>query len=470
MNFDHLRQFGNSVVARLDTLIRNVEARSNSFYDSYLDLQESFTKEALKVAGYPLDESKNSGYLLHSAEIKAFFERQFGIEPALIEKLHDHTLKANKHKHQKEKTITIDSVHAFMEPFYVFSRQCSGLSAVGQFAYDTSFFGERFGALAKENASLKAKVSSLLLEAEAMTREHKLTEEELAACKGVVASLNGSVEDLQEENTKIKGALSFIQSITEKRLASLEKRMEELDEKVARILNSTQQQTPSSQHRASTATKVPSAEEEALVQDFFRKAKVYFADAPNGPTNIGIGKMMRRGIACGIIGLITFIVALCLPGGYKAFAIFGALMILYGVFMLLIGLKTGGYEMQDPTDFWIMARGEAKYDGKTVIAAFFPARWKWLTTLLFIVSLLGVIGMVFAASPMVLANPPSIAASIAVLQAVPSIIVLAVCMATTGRSYTFRYVIFQNGDDVVRFDRETGKWSTRDKRLGGHRL
>jgi len=469
MNFDHLQQFGSAVVARLNTLIRNVEASSNSFYDSYLDLQESFTKEVLASSGYQLDGSKNSGYLLHGAEVKDFLGRKFGIDPSLIEKLHDHTLKANKHKHQKEKTVTIDSVHAFMEPFYVFSRQCAGLSYVGQFAYDPSFFGGLFGALAKENACLRGKVSDLIREAEAMARENKLTVEELAACKGVLSSLKGDIDDLQEENERIKGAISFIQDITSKRLENLERKYEELDEKVARILNASPKQAPSPM-QSPIPNRAVSPEDEAIVKNFFKNAKVYFSDAANGPVNVAEGRMMRRGIACGIAGLITFIVALCLPAGYKAFAIFGALMILYGAFMFLIGFKVAGYEMQDPAEFWIMAKGHAVYNGRTVVAAFSSARWKWITTLLFIVSLLGVIAMLFSASPMVLENPPSVAASFAVLQGVASIVILSICMTTTGRSYEFQYVIFQYGDDVIRFDRKTGQWTARDKRLKGHRL
>lgn len=470
MNFDYLQQFGSEVVKRLDTLIKNVKARSNSFYDAYLDLQESFTKKMLGASGYKLDESKNSGYLLHRPEIKTFLGDRFGISPELIEKLHDHTLKANRHKHESEKTVTIQSVHAFMEPFYVFSRQCAGLSVAGQFSYDPSFFEHLFGVLEEENKALKAKVSGLLVEAEEMARSNKLSQEELAACKGVAASLSGEVADLQEENEKIKGAIAFIQGITTKRLDSLERKVEELDERLARILNGAPKQAAPIRQQSPVPRKAASPEEEALVMDFFKKAKVFFSDAPDGPVNAAMGKMVRRGIACGVIGLITFIVALCLPAAYKAFSIFGALMIAYGILMLLIGLKTGGYEMQDPSEFWIMAKGTASYNGKTVVASFYSASWKWIATLLFIACLVGVIAMLFAASPLALENPPNLAASIALIQGVISIVILGMCAAVTGKSYQFRYVIFQHQDDVIRFDRVTGQWSTRDKRLKGHRI
>lgn len=471
MNFDHLSYFGDEAVKRFATLTRNIQAKSNSFYDAYLGLQETVVKAALIKGDYPAPVDRNSGYLLHGAEVKQFLVQAYGINSTLIERLHDHTLKANKHKHEKEKRMDINSILAFMEPFYVFSRFCAGMNAVGINAFDPLYFVSIFGQLETENRQLRHEVETLMQQAESMAAQHKLTAEELAACKGLVLALDGEKSDLEAENAQIKQVITILQSMIIKRVEALERKVEELDVKIAGILNQFRAVPPRQINASSPIPKrEPTKEEEELVKDFFKNAKLYFADEPNGPVNICEGRMMRRGIVCGIAGLVTFVIALFLPSSYKAFAIAGATMILYGIFMFIIGFKVAGYEMQDPSEFWIMARGEAVFNGKIVISRFYSSRWKWMTTLLFIISLVGVIEMLFAVSPLVQQNQPVTAASFAVLQAVVAIVVLIFCIAVTGKSYEFRYVIFQYKDDVIRFDRQTGQWNARDKKLKGYRL
>ena len=470
MNFDHLQQLGGEVETRFDTLLKNVMARSNSFYDAYLDLQEAFVKEVLKRTNHQLDESKNSGYLLHGAEVKTLLHESFGVPSDLVEKLHDHTLKANKHKHEKEKTITIDSVNAFMEPFYVFSRLCVGMTAVGQFAYDPAYFASLFGSLEKENQNLMAQVNALLKQAEEMAVSRRITADELEACKGLVSSLNGEKEDLQIENEQIKHAITFLQSITAKRIDRLEKQVVELDAKIAAILNAASPPRTASGPVSPIPKRNPTSEETAVVNEFFRNAKVYFMDDPNGRINFNIGRMIRRGIVCGIAGLVTFIISLCLPDSHKAFCIVGLLTLLYGAFMTLIGFKTTRYEMQDPDEFWNMARGEATFDGRIVVSSFSPARWKWITTVLFFLSLFGTIWLLFSSSALFLANQTDVVAALAELQSIVAIVIVSICMAVTGKKYEYPYVVFRYKDDVIRFNRRTGEWTARNKAFKGYRL
>lgn len=471
MDFDYLSTFGDEAVKRFVTLTLNIKARSNSFYDAYLDLQETVVKAALTKGNYPVPLEKNSGYLLHGAEVKRFLSEVYGVEPTLLEKLHDHTLKANKHKHEKEKRVDINSVLAFMEPFYVFSRFCAGMTAVGNYSFDQDYFISIYGQLENENRQLRREVENLLRKAETMVLEHNLTQAELEACKDRVLSLDTEKADLEEENKRIKETIVFLTNVTAKRVDALEQKVEELDEKIAWILN-----TDKTVHIAPNAA--PSTQNNPqdegvlnLVGDFFDKAKLYFSDSPNGPVKNAQGKMMRRGIYCGFAGLATFILALCLPSSYKAYLIVGLVMISYGVLMFLIGWNTSKYEMQDPKEFWIMARGEAAFRDSSVYAVFYPARWRWITTLLFVVSLLGVLSMDGSMLPLgTQGNGPALVASIVMTQSLISIIILIMCIAVTGKSYQFRFVIYQKDDDVIRFDRKTKQWASRDKKLKGTRL
>lgn len=492
MNFDHLQRYGPAVMGRMETLIKNVKARSNSFYDSYLDLQEAFVREVLKTSNYTLDESKNSGYLLHGAEVKDYLFSQFGIGPELVEKLHDHTLKANRHKHAKEKTVSLDSVNAFMEPFYVFSRQCAGMTSVGQFAYDPAYFAAIYDALAKENNSLRQQISQLMSEAETLNNAKRISAEELAACQGVVASLNVEMKDLEEENSRFKSAISFLQTITTKRLDDIEDKVEKLDAKLTRILNSyasghTIASSSSSKSPAvanqppapkpvtpKSASPVPrpglTAEESALVKDFFAHAKVYFGADPKEKAFQALLKMFSRGITNIVVGALTFISTLFLPGGNVTFCIFGATMFAYGIVMTIVGNRGTKYWMQDPQEFFCLSTGSAAFDGEYVHYSFLPGKWRWLATLLFTVSIIGIGIMQFVSSSIVVGGTNVLGPGFAMMMSIVAIIVLIFGIVVTGRTYEFRYIVFQYKEDVIRFDLEMGQWETRKKELGGKRI
>ena len=70
--FEYLSQLGSQVVGRYKTLENNIKCRSNSFYDSYLDLFEQTVKTILvtESVGY---ESRTCGEILREADVINFF-------------------------------------------------------------------------------------------------------------------------------------------------------------------------------------------------------------------------------------------------------------------------------------------------------------------------------------------------------------------------------------------------------------
>ena len=65
--------FNESLTTRFTTLERNIKSKSNSFYDSYLDLLEATIKYFLDENNITYDDSRTCGYLVKEESIKNFF-------------------------------------------------------------------------------------------------------------------------------------------------------------------------------------------------------------------------------------------------------------------------------------------------------------------------------------------------------------------------------------------------------------
>lgn len=59
-----MKLFNESLTIRFNTLERNIKSKSNSFYDSYLDLLEATIKYFLDENNIKYDDSRTCGYLV----------------------------------------------------------------------------------------------------------------------------------------------------------------------------------------------------------------------------------------------------------------------------------------------------------------------------------------------------------------------------------------------------------------------
>ena len=62
--------FNESLTTRFNTLERNIKSKSNSFYDSYLDLLEATIKYFLDENNITYDDSRTCGYLVRKSQLK----------------------------------------------------------------------------------------------------------------------------------------------------------------------------------------------------------------------------------------------------------------------------------------------------------------------------------------------------------------------------------------------------------------
>ena len=74
--FKFLENIDHNLHERYLTLERNIKARSNSFYDSYLDLQEHFVKLVCNGLSMELQKHDSCGEILRRQEMKAFFPHE----------------------------------------------------------------------------------------------------------------------------------------------------------------------------------------------------------------------------------------------------------------------------------------------------------------------------------------------------------------------------------------------------------
>lgn len=68
-----IKLFNDSLNTRYLTLERNIKSKSNSFYDSYLDLLEATIKYFLDENNIPYDDTRTCGHIVKTEEAKSFF-------------------------------------------------------------------------------------------------------------------------------------------------------------------------------------------------------------------------------------------------------------------------------------------------------------------------------------------------------------------------------------------------------------
>ena len=76
--FEYLIQIEPRLYDRYLTVERNIKSASNSFYDSYLDMQEQFVKTVIMAAGIDFKPNETCGALLKKPDVVALFSDTLG--------------------------------------------------------------------------------------------------------------------------------------------------------------------------------------------------------------------------------------------------------------------------------------------------------------------------------------------------------------------------------------------------------
>lgn len=207
--FDFLSSLGREITSRYQTVIRDIKAKSGSFYDAYLDLQEASIKAIIKAQGVEYDESRTCGFLLRNEEAKNLFINTLCVPNDVYKTIQDRTAKVNHHKHHKSKHILAESVVVFMETYHQFMSTCCDSNET----FDGGFFYSIFGEYERTNATLKQEKESLVSELEKMAKEKRLTDDQLRIYTDALVLSKNAEADLAEQNEALLQEISTLKSL-----------------------------------------------------------------------------------------------------------------------------------------------------------------------------------------------------------------------------------------------------------------
>ena len=208
-----LSYFDNSIVGRYRTVERNIKSKSNSFYDSFLDLLENTIKRILVLENVQYDEKFTCGTLLREESIEKFFKEKIGVDDYTYLKCKDYIHKVNKHKHFNEHMISIDTVVTYMKVYY--NLVSSYLKFKGREAspFNADYYNGIYGLTERENKELKNEVGRLKGDLEELALENKLSTEDNEIYKALISAQEVEKLSLEDQNIELRNQLNKLKDI-----------------------------------------------------------------------------------------------------------------------------------------------------------------------------------------------------------------------------------------------------------------
>jgi hypothetical protein len=220
--FSYLKEIDYRLYERYRTLERNIKSASNSFYDSYLDLQEQFLRIVLENEYVEVNSGNSAGSLLKNPACQNLFISVIGIDQYTYEKMGDYVLKVNEHKHKREKRIRLETVLNYLniisEVTYTYAK-FKGIECVPM---DLSAYAEMFGMFERENATLRTECDKLREELSTSVDEGKLKDSDIETFKNLAQGAELDKLSLEEQNAELQKQISILKDI---KLASMEDKL-----------------------------------------------------------------------------------------------------------------------------------------------------------------------------------------------------------------------------------------------------
>ena len=205
--------FDNSIVGRYRTAERNIKAKSNSFYDSFLDLLENTIKRILNLEEVEYDEKFTCGTLLREDRIVKFFKEDVGVDDYTYTKCKDYIAKVNRHKHFNEHMINIDTVVTYMKVYHNLVSDYLHFKGKECSAFNADYYNSIYGLTERENKELKNEVGRLKDDLESLSLENKLSAEDNAIYKALISAQEMENLSLEDQNTELRNQLSKLKDI-----------------------------------------------------------------------------------------------------------------------------------------------------------------------------------------------------------------------------------------------------------------
>ena len=220
--FGFLENIDRKVYERYLTLERNIKARSNSFYDSYLDMQEQFVKLVLSKQRFEIRVQESCGSLLQRSTVKQYFTGILNGDEKTYDKMRDYTLKVNDHKHKGEKNVQLDTVINYLRIFHNVSAAYTNSLGIDAEEFDADYYASVFGIFEKENSELRCEMQQLKEELATSVEEGKLKDSDIATYQGLLSQSELDKLSLEEQNAELHKQISKLKDI---KLSSMEDKL-----------------------------------------------------------------------------------------------------------------------------------------------------------------------------------------------------------------------------------------------------
>lgn len=220
--FEYLKKIDDRLYDRYLTVERNIKSASNSFYDSYLDMLETFIRIVAYNNNLVEEERISCGMLLHNEKLKNIFVQDCKIEENIYEKLLNYTKKANEHKHNNEKKIQVDTIINQLTVFFEVTSKYYVYNGGENQQFIPSKIIAIFGVFEKENSQLKEEVTKLKEDLSASIESGKIKESDIAIYKNLLSQAELDKLSLEDQNNELQKQVSKLKDI---KLSSMEEKL-----------------------------------------------------------------------------------------------------------------------------------------------------------------------------------------------------------------------------------------------------
>ena len=217
-----MKLFNDSLTMRFNTLERNIKSKSNSFYDSYLDLLEATIKYFLDESNVVYDQSRTCGFLVKEESIKKFLLVNLKLDNYTYNKLPDYIKKCNDHKHKKEKNLGIDSIINYLKVYYDLINYYIDYIKGVRVEFDANYFSSIYGETERLNNEYKEEVLRLKDELKESYETNKLSEQDIEQYKSLLSIKDIELLNLDEQNRMLQSQISVLKDI---KISSMEEKL-----------------------------------------------------------------------------------------------------------------------------------------------------------------------------------------------------------------------------------------------------
>ena len=232
--FKFLNEIDSKLYKRYLTLEKNIESKSNSFYDSWLDLAEHFSKFVAKNEGISIDAKYDTMIgILAQKEYEAFYKKM-GISKDDYQELFDLAKAVNAHKHRDETNVALTDVIKHLQALYNYS----GLYYINKYneklnKFNENYFVDLFGKTEKDLKKLSEDKAKLIESLTNLTEGKEILSRDLERVKAIAKRKESDANSLEEEKELLLKEVNELKDI----------KLTTLEEKVTRIVAILERQT-----------------------------------------------------------------------------------------------------------------------------------------------------------------------------------------------------------------------------------